>query len=38
MRSALDTLELSYLTLVYPGKDAFPLADNALVKPLTAFA
>ena len=38
MRSALETLELSHLTVVYPGKHTFPLAENVTVKPLAAFA
>lgn len=38
MHSAFDTLELSELTVVYPGEHTFPLAENVVVKPLAAFA
>jgi predicted AAA+ superfamily ATPase len=38
MRSALEILELEELTVVYPGEQRFPLAENVFVKPLKAFA
>jgi predicted AAA+ superfamily ATPase len=38
MRSALDTLALTQLTVVYPGAVAFPLAEDVSAEPLAAFA
>jgi predicted AAA+ superfamily ATPase len=37
MRSALETLGLARLTVVYPGKNAFPLAEKVDVQPLAHF-
>ena len=38
MRSALETLELSELTIVYPGDQEFPLSRSVAVRPLRCFA
>ncbi|MFO7653193.1 MAG: ATP-binding protein [Candidatus Krumholzibacteriia bacterium] len=38
MRSALETLGLERLTVVYPGADAFPLASDVQVRPVSDFA
>jgi predicted AAA+ superfamily ATPase len=38
MRSALETLELSSLTVVYPGTQTFDLSEKVAVKPLAAFS
>lgn len=38
MRSAVETLELSDLTVVYPGTHSFPLAENVMVKPLAEYS
>jgi predicted AAA+ superfamily ATPase len=37
MRSALAVLDLAELTVVYPGRETFPLADAIVVKPVEAF-
>jgi predicted AAA+ superfamily ATPase len=37
MRSAIETLDLSDLTVVYPGEHTFALAENVVVKPLAEF-
>lgn len=38
MRSALETLDLASLTIVYPGADEYRLAGGVVVRPLSAFA
>ena len=38
MRSAIETLELSSLTVIYPGEQTFSLAEKVKVKPLIAFS
>lgn len=37
MRSAIETLGLSHLNVVYPGTVEFPLSGKATAKPLSAF-
>jgi len=37
MHSAMETLGLAKLTVVYPGENDFPLAESMIVKPLAAF-
>ena len=37
MHSAMETLGLAKLTVVYPGEKEFPLAESMVVKPLAAF-
>lgn len=37
LRSAVETLGLAETTIVYPGTDAFDLAESVRVQPLTAF-
>ncbi len=38
LRSALETLDLASLTVVYPGQDAYPLAAGVTVRPLVFYA
>ena len=40
MRSGIETLglaELSELSVVYPGREEYPLAESVVVRPLKAF-
>jgi uncharacterized protein len=37
MRSAIETLGLAELTVVYPGREAYPLAETITVRPLESF-
>jgi len=37
MRTSMDLLKLDHLTIVYPGRQSYPLADNIEVIPLTEF-
>ncbi len=37
MRSAVETLELSRMNVVYPGKDEFPMHDKIVAAPLGTF-
>ncbi len=38
MRIALEDLELDHLTVLYPGRERYPLADRVTVAPLTDLA
>ena len=38
MRSAFETLELTHLSIIYPGTHNFPLAENVTATPITEFA
>jgi len=37
MRSALETLKLDRLIVIYPGHQTYALADQVVVTPLAAF-
>ena len=37
MRSALETLDLAELSIVYPGKETYPLAERIVVRPLATW-
>lgn len=37
LRSALETLDLASLTVVYPGHDTYPLSPEVAVRPLASF-
>ena len=37
MRSAIETLGLSELSVVYPGREDYPLAESVVARPLRAF-
>lgn len=36
MRSAFETLQISELTVVFPGNNTYALAENVVVRPLAA--